>query len=389
MSASLSPAARRLISAIVVIGVLLLAFGFWRGSYEEDGAPIKAPPRRYSATIEQLNVPSQLAIWPWPRAQKDIPHPGVTHYLTRDGDGTTIELFHFDFGINSRLRLELFDQDEDDDKPFDNRVEYDPRGVGQITRQLNAQGRGPIVAAWNGAFFGYDRKAARDLAFHVAPIVLNGKSHAWSANHRWTFGVRYQNGKPRFKVLHLPERSILEKEFDFAAGSVQCLLLNGKPMKVEPFPRNNQLVPKPPIPSTNQEAGHIPFFDHMKSCRVSWAWTNDNRHFYLLLVQEPDTEGASILALLRGVPTGSAAGKGGWMVSDVQRFWQAMKVPNAVNSDAGGAAQLTYRLPDARYTLVTPRIGDIPRRLICKPDFAQAPNGGAMMYFYVRELKNP
>jgi hypothetical protein len=183
----------------------------------------------------------------------------------------------------------------------------------------------------------------------------------------------------------LPARAVLEKEFNFAAGSVQCLLLNGKALKVEPFPRNNQLVPKPPIASTASDAGHIPLFDHMKSCRVSWAWTNDHRHFYLLLVQEPDTEGASILALLRGVPPGAAAGKGGWMVSDAQRFWQALGVPNAVNSDAGGAAQLTYRLPDGNYELVAPRAGANPRRLVFTPEFANAPPGGALMYFYIRE----
>jgi hypothetical protein len=195
MSSSLSPAVRKLCGAICLVGLLLGTFGIWRGQYDEEIAPAKVPPRRYSATVEQLNAPSRLAVWPWRGARKSSPHRGVTHWLARDTDDTTVELFQFDFGANPHLRLELFDQDEDDDKPFDNRIDYDPRGVGQITRQLNAQGRGPVIAAWNGAFFGYDRKAQKDLAFHVAPVVLNGRSHAWGANHRWTFGVRYEKGR--------------------------------------------------------------------------------------------------------------------------------------------------------------------------------------------------
>lgn len=373
-----------ILSAVLVVASALIV---WMQTRREpsDLGPSPVPVRRYSATVQQLNTPSRLAIWPWPAVLKDTPHRGVTHWLARDADNTTIELLHFDLGINPRLRLELFDQDEDDTRAFDNRVAFEQRGVGQIVKQLNAQKRGPVVAAWNGAFFGYDRKTQSTIAFHVAPIVFNGKSHAWGANHRWTFGVKYEKTGPVFRVLHLPERAALEKQFDFAAGGVQCLLLHGKALKLAPFPHNSQLLPRPPIPSSAQDAGHIPLFDHMKSCRVSWAWTEDNRQFYLLFVQEPDTEGASILALLRGVPSGDAAGQGGWMVSDVQRFWQAFGVANAVNSDAGGAAQLAYQLHDGRYALVAPRQGILPRRLICPPNFVNAPHDGTLMYFFVRE----
>ena len=78
------------------------------------------------------------------------------------------------------------------------------------------------------------------------------------------------------------------------------------------------------------------------------------------------------------------------MVSDVQRFWRAMmkqnKVWNAINSDAGGVAQLSYLRADGKYILVPPGAGS--SRLIFAPDFTNAPAGGAggaIMYFYVRD----
>jgi len=343
-----------------------------------------APTRRYSTTVEQLNVLSKLATWPWPKATKETIHAGVTHWTASDADDTRVELFEFDFKANPALRLELFDQDQDDEKPFDNKVEYAPRGVSQITRQLNEEKQGTVVAAWNGSFFGYSDKARR-FGFHIAPVVLNGKVHDWKSNHRWTFGVKYKNGLPTFKSLHLPSDKLLAEEFDWAAGGVQCLLLNGTQLKLQPFPKNNEELSKPPIKSTPQDAGHIPLFDHMKSSRVSWGWSNDSRRFYLLYVSEPDTEGASIAALLKGVPQGSAAGKGGWMVADIQRFWQALKVPNAINSDAGGAAQLVHLRRDGKYDLVPPRAKPNPRRMTFDGEFQGAPRGGAMMYFYVRD----
>lgn len=350
-----------------------------------DIPALPAPARRYPASVEQLNTASKLAVWPWPNAVKQTLRSGVTHWLAHDPDGTTVELLKLDFATNPGLRLELFDQDQDDDRPFDNKVEYAPRGVSQITRQLNNGGRGPVVAAWNGSFFGYAANTKRRIGFHIAPVVLNGQVHQWGSNHRWTFGVKYEQGRPLFKALHLPDRAALANEFDWAAGGMQCLLRDGVPLKLQPFPKANELLPKPPIPSTPQDAGHIPLFDHMKSSRVSWGWSRDSRQLYLLFVSEPDTEGASIAALLRGVPPGSAAGKGGWMVSDVQRFWQALRIPAAVNSDAGGAAQLAYLRRDGKYDLVPPRAAPNPRRMAFGSDFKNAPKGGAMMYFYVRD----
>src|SRR5437763_4034906 len=79
---------------------------------------------------QAVEIPSPLATWPWPRAARDTPDAGVTHWLDRSSqDGTVLDLLQFDFTANPRLRLELYDQDEDDPVPFDNSVDYWARGI--------------------------------------------------------------------------------------------------------------------------------------------------------------------------------------------------------------------------------------------------------------------
>src|SRR5437868_1322809 len=85
----------------------------------------------------QGEIVSPLATWPWPHAVRDALHPGVTHWRDASSpDGTLLELFDFDFSVNSHLRLEIFDQDENDAVPFDNRAKFWNQGVGQIAHQL-------------------------------------------------------------------------------------------------------------------------------------------------------------------------------------------------------------------------------------------------------------
>ena len=151
------------------------------------------------------------------------------------------------------------------------------------------------------------------------------------------------------------------------------------------------------MPSTVLEAGYIPGLDHIKTSRASLGWTRDYRHLYLLFVKEPDGEIASRASLAR-----RQAGRGGWTLADVQRFWLAMKkakgVWNAVNSDGGDVAQLAYQRADGRTTLVPPRFAleggtdeknpqAGARRLLLAPDFSNAPRGGTIMYFYVRDTR--
>lgn len=342
-----------------------------------------------------LAQPSEHATWPWPDAKVSTPHRGVTHWLVTSHDGTSCDLLRFDLEANRRLRFELYAQDEDDARPFDNIVQFWPLGVGQATRHLNQRfaRRGPIIAMWNGPFFGYHRVAPipAETGFHLSPVVLNGKVYHNTANHRWAFGVKYFEGRPRFDVAHLPSRKTLADKFDFASGTVQLLVRNGQALEVEAFPTGPRDFKKPPVPSSPAEAGHIPYFDHAKFSRASIGWSDDNTRLFLLLVREPNgfSEGQSIDALSKWQLQSQ-----GWNVPDVQRFWLSLaregQIDHAINSDAGDVGQLTYRLPDGRYQMVSP-IGDWPKfeRRIFDAEFRGAPQGGALMYFYVRENSNP
>lgn len=335
------------------------------------------------------------ATWPWSRATTRTLVKGVTQTSKVAADGTLLDLFDFDFGMNPRLRWEIFDQDEDDAHPLDNRVLYWERNVARATKELNAKGRGPVIVAWNGAFFGYDPKTAAEDAFHVSPVVLRGKVLFNFAQHRWTFGIKNTPSGPVWKTFFKPNRATMGREFDYAAGSVQCLIKDGQPLKVEPFPPVGGQFKSQPVPSTAQDAGHIPYFDHMRTCRASIGWSRDNKHLYFLAVKEPDAEGASSLALsfaVRGnpLPTGTTLG-GGWTVPDVQQFWKAKGVWGAINSDAGGVLQWVARQPNGTgWEMVPPRQGNGALKLKVAPNWNGAvAGGGSMMYFFVRQESGP
>ncbi len=330
-----------------------------------------------------LDAPAPLARWPWAKARKEAPHPGLTHWVDRSSpDGTVLDLLAFDFPANPRLRLGLYDQDEDDAVPHDNGADYWPRGVGHITRHLNAAGRGKVVAAWNGTFFTTDHKSGgHGIGRHVAPMVLRGKVFYNVGNHRWAFGVQYRDGKPEFKTIHLPDRATLAREFAFAAGGAQCLVREGRPLRLQPFPTPGAPPLRQPVPSTPEEAGHIPTVDHMRTSRTSMAWSKDHRRFYLLIVKEPDSETASIQALRRGVPL-----LGGWTVADLQRFWLSLGAWGAVNIDGGEVTQMVHLRADSRYEMVPPRWATPQQRLTFAPSFPNAPQGGSLSYFYVTEV---
>jgi hypothetical protein len=334
--------------------------------------------------------PSPLAKWPLTGAKTEVLHAGVTRTYATGPDGTRIEFFDFDFQVNPRLCFEIFDQDEDDASPLDSRVQHRKRNVALVTRQLNGQGRGPIIAAWNGAFFGYDFQVGPENSFHVSPVVLRGKVHYNTANHRWTWGGKETSQGPVWKIFFKPSRQQMEREFDYAAGSMQCLIHNGKPLRVEPSPAIGQDFKMQPVKSTIDEAGHIPYFDHMRTSRASIGWSRDNRHLYLLAVQEPDSENNSNQGLIwavRGEPVPShLSSKGGWTVPDVQRFWISRGVWGAINSDAGDAFQLVYRSPRSDYTFLPPRLASNAMRIAYDANLKGVfEGGGAIMYFMVRE----
>lgn len=321
--------------------------------------------------------PAPMARWPWPHAKTDNPHPGVTHWIDRSSpDGTVLELFDFDFQKNPHLRMELYDQDEDDKIPYDDQAVFRPRAVGQITHHLNKTGRGKVVAAWNGLFFQY----TGDIARHVAPVVLNGKALYNVGTIRWTFGVKYRNNRPVFRVIHLPEFKTLTGEFDFASEGASCLIFNGRPLRLQPFPKPGEDPFPPSKPPAPDESGFVRKVDHIRTSRTSLAWSKDNRHLYLLIVKEPDAEAASIIAFKRHLPL-----MGGWTVADLQRFWRQFGAWCAVNLDGGDVTQLTAIRNDGKYSLVPARWGSNDMRVILPPDLKGAPQGGSMMYFFIRD----
>lgn len=403
--------------------------------------------RNQGVPLSQLDVAAPLTTWPWPGAVKTITHRGVTHWLARSPDGTTLDLFEFDFARNPGLRFQIYDQDEDDAKPRDNRVAYWQRGLGDVVRDLNLRpmqlekthgdsnairrsdaGRGvattrngAIIVACNGLFFGLENRKPRvaDRAFHLAPVVLRGRVLFNKSNHRWTLGVSERNAHPTFTTRLLPGRDEL-MPFSYAAGGAQCLLRDGVPLRLQPYPRPHEAPLVPPVPTGPDEAGHIPSLDHIRTSRVSLGWTRAtpaaSGKLYLLFVKEPDGETGSRLALARRLPATHRLSRGGWMLSDVQRFWLAMRVrgvTDAINSDGGDVAQLAFRRPDSRYVLVPPRFSyeaveenealtngqprptpapwqppahDATQRRVFDSRFAGAPPGGTIMFFVVRDV---
>jgi hypothetical protein len=324
------------------------------------------------------DTPSPMAHWPWPKARTDSPHPGVTHWIDRSSsDRTIVELFDFDFGKNPGLRLELYDQDQDDRTPFDDKAEFWNRAAGQVTRHLNETGRGRVVAAWNGLFFQYSGSTAK----HVAPVVLNGRPRYNVGTVRYAVGVKYLEGKPVFKVARLPAFKTLA-EYDFASEGASCLILNGRPLRLQPFPRTGDDPFPPSKPPKAGESGFVRRVDHIRTSRTSMAWSKDNRHFYLLIVKEPDSEAASLSAFRHNLPL-----MGGWTVADEQLFWRQFGAWCAVNLDGGDVTQLAALRQDGKYDLVPARWGGGGMRKTFPPSFAGAPPGGSMMFFFVRDTR--
>lgn len=314
------------------------------------------------------DAPAALAHWPWTEARFDRPHTGVGHWFDRSSpDGTQIDLFDFDFLANPHLKFGLYDQDEDDAQPFDDKAHPWPMSVAQASKHMNEMGRGQVLVACNGLFYNYDITGPGASASHVTPVVLNGIPHyTGTKNHRWTFGVKVdKNGDQTFQAIHLPDTATLKRSFTYAAGGAQCLIKDGRIQSLPPFAVGN---------STH------PAFAYMKTSRVSWGWSRDSHHLYLLFVKEPDEESISEWAREHRFPL-----EGGWSLPDEARFWHALGVWGAVNSDAGDVAQLVYRLPEGKYEISEPRWSSSNVRRVLPADLSGAPPGGSLMYWYVRD----
>lgn len=324
--------------------------------------------RKPRPTGPRWDQPSPDAVWPWPGVVPETITSGVTHWRRTTADNTDVELVRFDFVANPRLRFEMYDQDQDATPPWTDHVAYNDVGVAQAAAHLDAIGRGKVIAATNGLFFNSDDGIH---ASHISPVVVDGVPHyAGGDNYRWTFGVKYIGGRPRFAAYHTPGRAILASQFDYAAGAAQVLIWDGVAAA-----------------SPAEERGDDDFvFETMRTSRVAYGWSKDNRYLYLLYVREPDAEGSSGTAARMRVYQG-----GGWMESDERRFFEALGVWRAFNSDGGQPAQLLLARPDDRYDLVTPENAAPETRMILPadaksaPDVAAAPHGGTLLYWYVRE----
>jgi Phosphodiester glycosidase len=315
-------------------------------------------------TREPIDALAKLATWPWPNAVSEQLHPGMTHWLDPSSpDGTALDLFEFDFRRYPNLELLLFDQDQDDEHPFDNKAAFWELGVARITQQLNREGNGVVLAATNGPFFGLSTAGPGGVATHVAPVVIGGKPHFDSGrNPRWTFGAVSSSHGALFEQQETPPREQLSR-FAYASGGLQSLVSEGK------------LAPLPP-----GSVNHSIAFDRMRTTRVGIGWTRNSGKLYLLFVKEPDAEGPSLLAAQHGISLA-----GGWRVLDMARFFVALGAWGAINSDGGDVGQLIYRTPEARYVLVPPKWTSPKMRMTLEPDFSNAPQGGTLLYWIVRD----
>jgi len=340
------------------------------------------PSSHWTFTIHSP-VPDKSATWPWKDAVASSPFKGVSlWYVQSTNDYTSLELYRFDFKTNPHLRFAIYDQDQDDNHPFDNQTDFFSHGVGWVTHHLNEGGKGKVLLAWNGLFFSFLPKHAgsNQLATHIGPVVIDGKTHYNVGQHRWTFGVSYdKKGMPHFEALFKPGESALAK-FSYAADGAQCLIHDGKPLRLPPPSDPSVLHPRGGAPSTDQDVGAIPVVDDIKTSRTSIGWSKDSRYLYVLIVGEPDTETGSINAFRTG-----SAQVGGWNVVDLQTFWKSMGVYGAINSDGGMETQRTWLLPDNRYELLKPQLSSPGRKVILDRDCTNAPEGGTLMTFYVAE----
>lgn len=331
-------------------------------------------------TPQKPSAPSALqpnqnadATWPWPAATKVDRAKGFRHWNAKGTDGSSLDLLEFDFHENPRLCFSIYDQDQDDAQPFDNRADYFPRGVGQVASSLNRDKR--VLAAWNGLFFGYDRgpgSPPKGWANHIGPVVLNGKPYFNVGRHRWTFGAK----DGRFKAIFKPDFKQLASEFDFAADGAQLLIHQGMPLRIQPF---QDSINRKRVADTPEDAGSIPIVDWMKTSRCSMAWSKDGRFFWVLVVIEADHEVGSKLAVKYGKHDPS-----GWTLFDLQTFWQKRNAWSAINSDGGIVTQLALTNPNHSWEVIASQQSSQPqRRVYSNP--VQSPDGGSLLTFFMYE----
>lgn len=310
------------------------------------------------------------AVWPWKGINQKSLDKGVRHWKHTGQDGASLDLVEFDFVENPELKFAIYDQDQDDETPFDNKVDYFPHGVGQVVHHLEQSQE--VMAAWNGLFFAYDRgpgSPQHGWARHIGPVVLEGKPYFNVGRHRWMFGVKDGTFKATFK----PDKGILAKEFDYAADGAQLLIKDGHPLRIQPYEDSIKNIR--PV-DTQDDVGALPIADWMKTSRASLAWSKDSRYLWALFIIESDHETASKLAAKYGKEDRS-----GWTLRDLQTFWLAKRAWAAINLDGGVVTQFALKGRNGFELQPAQQATDSKRRV--QKDLKASPSGGSLQTFYI------
>jgi len=261
-------------------------------------------------------IPVNSWIAPGANLRADRPQP----------DGTGVFFFSFDFAANPNLRLRLYDADSDDASPLDDaNTSYMGQSLDlvqkKLDRRLKTEQR-KLLCVFNAGFFGAhgDR-----VAHHEAPICVDRVAHydvdLMRPPDQWcVFGVslaeRISGGAARFRVVSRVPFEQWPHEFETGIAGVRPLRLSG-----------NSVPLAPGIGST-----------FLKCSRTSIGWNETADKLFVVIVRDPDSEGASNLQRKSG-----GQQTGGWDVAEVQKFWQQQNVANAVLLDGGESTQMAWR----------------------------------------------
>lgn len=255
---------------------------------------------------------------------------------------------------------------------------------------------GQRIAVCNGGPFEFDHVRLSDDAWHVAPVVFEGKAHYLKESSDflplWTFGVREgTNGEKRFETLLSPSHRQLNG-FRFATGGVQCLVKDGLPLALGEPPKDG-IWPDDKAPKSG-EAGSLGRSDWTKTSRVSLGWSRDGSKLWLLCVHDPQPESAARVALsarVRGGEDASSPPFGcGWSLRDVQDFWESRGAWGAVAVASGDFSQFAARRSDGKIDFVPSHVAGLfwktahgRTRLVCPPTLTGAPTGGSALFYWV------
>lgn len=59
----------------------------------------------------------------------------------------------------------------------------------------------------------------------------------------------------------------MQREFTYAAAGAQCLVHNGRPLRLQPYPKTGEAIPRGAMPSSDHDAGYIPMVDFTRDTR--------------------------------------------------------------------------------------------------------------------------